>query len=228
MLIAHPNRDGSSTGTLFYPLEGAESFAALRSRRDIRRFFEKQFPDAAALIPDLEAQFFGAPTGALSEIACDPWHFQDRALLLGDSAHGIPPFLGQGLNSAFESVALLMDCFHRFAGDWEEAFRTFQRIRKPDTDAAAKLAQDNFVEMRDRIADPRFLFRKQVELELERRFFPRFISRFGMIQFSRTSYARARDFGDVNDGILDELTADAACLDDIRWREAKRMIEERL
>ncbi|MDW7996077.1 MAG: NAD(P)/FAD-dependent oxidoreductase [Bacteroidota bacterium] len=155
MLIALPNPDRSFTCTLFFPLEGELSFAALRTEADVRAFFQSEFPDVVPLMPRLTEEFFSNPTGSLLTIRCFPWSYDGKVLLLGDAAHAIVPFYGQGMNAGFEDCVLLLDFLQHYPDDWATAFRAFERFRKPHADAIAQLALENFVEMRDKVADPR-------------------------------------------------------------------------
>ncbi|GIV61645.1 MAG: kynurenine 3-monooxygenase [Rhodothermaceae bacterium] len=228
MLIALPNLDGSFTCTLFLRLEGPESFAGLAAPADVRAFFERHFPDAVPLMPDLTEEFFENPTGTLGTVRCRPWHHEDAALILGDAAHAIVPFFGQGMNCAFEDCATLDGCLERFGPDWRRVFETFYRLRKPNADAIAELSLQNFIEMRDRVADPRFLLRKQVEFELERRHPDRFIPRYSMVSFHRIPYAEVLRRGAVQEEILSELIAGVDTPDAIDWERAARHIEAAL
>ena len=176
MLIALPNIDGTFGCILFLPFEGGDiSFEALDTEAKVLSFFEAQFPDALRLMPNLIENYFGNPTGAMVTIKCSPWHVDGKALLLGDAAHAIVPFFGQGMNCAFEDCTYFLELLDRYGSDWPVLFSEFEKARKADTDAIADLAIENFVEMRDRVADPRFLFRKKVELELEKKYPGRFV-----------------------------------------------------
>ncbi|MBM3329423.1 MAG: FAD-dependent monooxygenase [Calditrichaeota bacterium] len=225
MLIALPNAEGSFTCTLFLAQQGDPGFSSLTTTATVAKFFRTYFPDTVELIPNLEGAFLAGPNGSLPKIDCWPWHIGDRLLLLGDAAHGIVPFLGQGLNCALESVALLFDILDRSGDDWAGAFDRFARERKVDTDAISVMAIENFVEMRDRVADPGFLLQKQVEHELERRFPHLFRSRYGQIQFTRVRYRDALEQGLRNDWFLGRLVGDSRGMDQIDWDEAKRQLE---
>jgi kynurenine 3-monooxygenase len=207
MLIALPNPDRSFTCTLFFPLEGERSFAALRTEADVESFFREEFPDAVPLMPRLTEEFFTNPTGSLLTIRCFPWSYNGRVLLLGDAAHAIVPFYGQGMNAGFEDCVLLLQFLEHYGYDWAAAFRAFERFRKPHADAIAQLALENFVEMRDKVADPRFLLRKKLEQYLAERYPGRFISLYTMVTFTHMPYAEALRRGRVQDKILDALMA---------------------
>ncbi|MCS7176838.1 MAG: FAD-dependent monooxygenase [Candidatus Kapabacteria bacterium] len=205
MLIALPNPDCSFTCTLFFPLEGELSFAALRTEADVLNFFRSQFPDVVPLMPALTEEFFTNPTGSLLTIRCFPWSYSGKVLLLGDAAHAIVPFYGQGMNAGFEDCVLLLDFLRRYDSDWAAAFRAFERFRKPHADAIAQLALENFVEMRDKVADPRFLLRKRLEQYLADRYPDRFVPLYTMVTFSHMPYAEALQRGRLQDRILDAL-----------------------
>ncbi|MEN3026090.1 MAG: NAD(P)/FAD-dependent oxidoreductase [Chlorobiota bacterium] len=205
MLIALPNPDRSFTCTLFFPLEGDLSFAALRTEADVLNFFRNQFPDVVPLMPALAEEFFANPTGSLLTIRCFPWSYGGKVLLLGDAAHAIVPFYGQGMNAGFEDCVLLLQFLQRYDSDWGIAFRAFERFRKPHADAIAQLALENFVEMRDKVADPCFLLRKRLEQYLADRYPDRFVPLYTMVTFSHMPYAEALRRGHLQDRILDAL-----------------------
>ena len=228
MLIALPNTDGSFTATLFLPNEGEESFSSLRGTVDVERFFARYFPDTAPLIPDLTEAFFRNPTGMLGTIRCFPWRYGGGAVVLGDAAHAIVPFHGQGMNAGFEDCVALDACIARAGGDWTAAFAAFERDRKPNADAIADMALENYVEMRDTVRDPKFLLKKTLAWKLEERFPDRFIPRYSMVMFHRLPYADAYRRGKIQAEILDELTRTATSLADVNFGRAETMIAERL
>jgi kynurenine 3-monooxygenase len=229
MLIALPNHDGTFTVTLFLPHEGEPSFASLATPGAVRRFFAAQFPDALPLIHDLDGAFFANPTGALGTVRCHPWHLDGRVVLLGDAAHAIVPFHGQGMNCAFEDCLELDACYEESGGDWARVFELFSARRKPNADAIADMALENYVEMRDSVRDPGFLLRQNVAFQLERRFPGRFARRYGLVMFrDDVPYAEAQQRGRIQEHILQELTAgidDPAAVD---YDHAGRLIEQRL
>lgn len=226
MLIALPNIDGTFACILFLPFEGADSFAQLNTPAAVQGFFEAQFPDAIPLMPDLTNNFFANPTGSMVTIKCSPWHVQDRALLLGDAAHAIVPFFGQGINCGFEDCSILLELIDGHGGDWEVIFTEFERTRKVNTDAIADLAVENFVEMRDRVADPHFLFRKKVEIALETKYPKRFVPKYAMVTFHRIPYATALQRGRVQDHMLTELCQHIDRIEDLDWDMADRLVSE--
>jgi kynurenine 3-monooxygenase len=163
MLIALPNTDGSFTCTLFFPFEGNPSFSSLKTPADVRSFFDATFTDASKLMPTLEDDFFTNATSSLVTVKCYPWIRGDRFALIGDAAHAIVPFFGQGMNCGFEDCTVLAGLIDQYNHDWQKILPEYQRLRKPDGDAIADLALNNFIEMRDKVADPAFLFQKKIE-----------------------------------------------------------------
>jgi len=228
MLIGLPNVDGSFACILFLPFEGTDSFARLSTHSDVEQFFQSRFPDAVPLLPNLRENFFANPTGAMVTIKCSPWHVRGRALLLGDAAHAIVPFFGQGINCGFEDCSVLLDLLDRWDADWERVFREFEQARKPNTDAIADLAVENFVEMRDRVADPRFLFRKKLELALQAKYPQLFVPKYAMVTFHRIPYATALKRGKVQDEMLSELSDGIERIEDLDWNKADRLVHSAL
>jgi kynurenine 3-monooxygenase len=228
MLIALPNFDGSFTCTLFLRQEGDPGFASLITPESVSDFFSREFPDASALMPTLVEDFFANPTGALGTIRCYPWHVDDTAALLGDASHAIVPFFGQGMNCAFEDCSVLNECLDEFGPDWNRVFQAYQERRKENADAIADLALENFIEMRDRVADPHFLLMKRVGLALEERFPDHFIPKYSMVTFHRIPYALALDRGRIQQRILEELTRDTDTIEDVDFDLAALLITERL
>lgn len=205
MLIALPNLDGSFTATLFLPRTGANSFDALRDDESILAFFRAEFPSALPLLPSLLEDFRTHPQGRLGTLHCAPWHIRGNALLLGDAAHAMVPFHGQGMNCAFEDVAVF-DRLLDSHDSWETLFADFERERRPDTAAIAAMALENYGEMRETVLDPAFQRRKRIGLELEQRFPDRFIPRYSMVTFHpEIGYAEALRRGAAQEAILQEL-----------------------
>jgi kynurenine 3-monooxygenase len=194
----------------------------------VLEFFQSEFPDALALMPDLADNFFANPVGSMVTIRCSPWHSDGKALLLGDAAHAIVPFFGQGINCGFEDCTVLMELLDQHGADWNKVFREFERARKENTDAIAHLAIENFVEMRDRVGDPRFLFRKKVELALQEKYPPRFVPKYSMVTFLRVPYATALKRGQVQDRMLTELCEHIDRIEDLDWEKAERLIHQEL
>jgi kynurenine 3-monooxygenase len=228
MLIALPNIDGSFACILFLPFEGADSFAQLSSPSSLMEFFKSNFPDAVPLMPNLTDNFVANPTGSMVTIKCLPWHVAGRGLLLGDAAHAIVPFFGQGINCGFEDCTYFFELLDRYGANWERVFVEFEKARKVDTDAIADLAVENFVEMRDRVADPRFLFRKKVELALEAKYPRLFVPKYAMVTFHRIPYSIAMTRGIAQDRMLAELCEGIDRIEDLDWTKAERMIRSEL
>ena len=192
MCIALPNDERTFTVTLFLPNEGDPSFATVRDGADARALFERDFADALPLIPALEEDFERNPAGLLATLYLDRWHLGDRAVLLGDAAHAMVPFHGQGMNCAFEDCVALRDLMRAHGGDTAAAFEELQRSRKPHTDAIAGMALANFVEMRDTVASPLFRLKKKLEHALHRLFPEAFLPLYNMVSFSLIPYAEAQ------------------------------------
>jgi kynurenine 3-monooxygenase len=224
MLIALPNIDGTFACILFLPFEGPDSFERLTTTTSVAEFFKTRFPDTVPLIPDMVDNFFANPTGSMVTIKCSPWHVHGRALLLGDSAHAIVPFFGQGINCGFEDCTVLLELLDQRGADWERVFGEFEQLRKTNTDAIADLAVENFVEMRDRVADPRFLLRKKVELALEAKYPRRFVPKYAMVTFHRIPYATALKRGQIQDRILDQLCDGIEGVQNLDWNKADALI----
>jgi kynurenine 3-monooxygenase len=220
MLIALPNLDGSFTVTLFLPLRGDDSFATLDGRDAVDDFFRRHFPDVVPLMPNVAREFLENPIGRMGTVYCDHWAAMDKAVLLGDAAHAMVPFHGQGMNCCFEDCAEL----HRMleaTGDWSRAFRAFEHERKPNTDAIAAMALENYVEMRDTVRDPKFMLRKELAFELERRHPDRFIPRYSMVMFHyEIPYSVAYERGRIQAAILERLTERATTLAEVDMQQA--------
>jgi kynurenine 3-monooxygenase len=227
MLIALPNFDGSFTCTLFLPFKGAVSFEAMKTGADVSAFFAEHFADALPLMEGLEEEFFAHPTGHMVTVKCAPWNDAARTLLLGDAAHAIVPFFGQGMNCGFEDCEVLDGLLERYS-DRAHAFEKFFESRKPNSDAIADMAVENFIEMRDKVADKRFLLEKAVEHILQEKFPDRYVPRYALVTFSRVPYKFAYDAGIVQAGILKELCRDLARPEEVDLRKAEQLINERL
>lgn len=228
MLIALPNTDGSFTATLFLARSGGTaSFAALTCAETAAQFFAREFPDALALMPELRAEFARHPQGQLGSVHAAPWHLEGQLLLLGDAAHAIVPFHGQGMNAAFEDC-LALDALIDAHGSWETVFAQFEAIRRPNAAAIAQMAVENYTEMRDTVLDARYLRRKSIAMGLERRFPERFIPRYSMVMFHpEIPYAEALRRGGVQAQILAELDGadDSGAADPAL---AEKLVSERL
>ena len=228
MLIALPNSDGTFACILFLPFDGPDSFAQVTTRPAVSDFFRSHFPDAVSLMPNLADEFLANPTGTMVTIKCAPWRVSGRVLLLGDAAHAIVPFFGQGINCGFEDCTCLLELLDRHGAEWNRVFSEFEVSRKVNTDAIADMAVENFVEMRDRVADSKFLFRKKVELALEAQYPRIFVPKYAMVTFHRIPYATALKRGQVQDRMLAELCDPIERIEDLDWQKADRLIRSQL
>ncbi len=227
MLIALPNPGGDFTLTLFLPTIGADSFASLRSTAHIDEFFARYFPDIVPLIPRLAETFLNNPVGVLGTVRCRPWHIDGKLLLLGDAAHAIVPFHGQGMNLAFEDCMLLDKLLAASDGDTTQAFARFDQEQHKNANAIADMALENYVEMRDTVRDPGFLLRKELSFELERRLPDHFIPRYSMVMFhDEIPYAVAQQRGEAQQRLLIELTRGHRTLQDIDLDAAAAVVRE--
>jgi kynurenine 3-monooxygenase len=202
MMIALPNPDGSFTCTLFWEFEGPRSFATTKTDDDIRRFFDEEFPDAVPLMPMLLQDFKNNPTGSLVTIRCAPWYYRDRVCLLGDAAHAVVPFYGQGMNAAFEDCVVLDECLEKFPENREHAFAEYFSRRKENADALADLAIGNFIEMRDKTASKAFRAKKKLDHLLEGILPGVYLPLYTMVTFTRIPYAKAARRARLQDGIV--------------------------
>jgi kynurenine 3-monooxygenase len=228
MLIALPNTDGSFTATLFLPTRGPASFESLDSNSAIEAFFASRFPDARPLLTDLTREFTANPVGFLGTVRTDRWHQGGSVLLIGDAAHAIVPFHGQGMNCCFEDCIELDACLERH-GDWEAVFADFFARRKPNTDAIAQMALENYLEMRERVVDPHFQLQQALSLELERRYPERFIPRYSMVMFHHEiPYREAFERGELQRKLLEDLTLTVDSIEDIDWATAETEVLSRL
>lgn len=225
MLIALPNADRSFTVTLFLPLDGPRSFAALDTPDAIAAFFASEFPSAVPLLHELQGEFADNPLGQLGTLRLTPWRLGERALLIGDAAHAVVPFHGQGMNCAFEDCALLAELMT--GADCSTAFAELEAVRKPNADAIATMAVENYQEMRDSVAQPAFLWRKQIENALTTRFPERVLSRYAQVSFTRVPYAEAQQRGALLASIIDRLQ-DAPSLDALDWPLAAELVAAQL
>lgn len=205
MLIALPNPDATFTCTLFFPMEGNPSFASLDTDEDILQFFKKTFPDVVPLMPTLLEDFRDNPTASLVTIRCYPW-VRNNTVLIGDAAHGIVPFFGQGMNAGFEDCRVLNGLLDIYEDDWDQVIPEYLRLRKPDGDAIAQLALDNFIEMRDLVADADFLLRKKIEAKLHELYPDQWVPLYSMVTFRDSMrYSEALQLGQRQREIMDEV-----------------------
>ncbi len=206
MMIALPNQDHTFTCTLFMAATGDISFDAIRTNEELHHFFGRYFPNALPLIPALETDFFRNPTSTIMTMQCFPWHYENKVSLIGDAAHAIVPFYGQGMNSGFEDCMALLDLIGNTSRpNWAEILPAFQRARKENSDAIAELSLRNFTEMRDKVADPVFVLRKQIEAHIHRHYPDQWTPLYSLVSFSHTPYAEALRISQQQDVIMNRI-----------------------
>ena len=205
MLIALPNIDSSFTCTLFLPTRGTISFSTVSTDDEIVHLFNKYFPDAITLIPDLISEFKNNPTGNLGSIYCDPWHFEDKAVILGDAAHAVVPFFGQGMNASFQDCSILNKLIEKYKSNWGLIFSEFSKLHVKNGHAIVDMALENYVEMRGHVNDPGYKKRRQLELKLERMFPEEFIPRYSMVSFHQIEYSEVYTRGEKQFNILEKI-----------------------
>lgn len=208
MMIALPNPDGNFTCTLFLPFEGEKSFANLKTKEAVKKFFDEEFASAVPLMPTLIEDFMNNPVSSLVTVKCFPWTFDYKIGLIGDAAHAIVPFYGQGMNCGFEDCVVLNDLISKHNDNWEKIFPEYQALRKPDADAIADLAIGNFVEMRDKTADPKFLLQKKIEAAFSQKHPDKWIPLYSMVTYTpEIRYSKALTEGQKQQAIMDKIMA---------------------
>jgi len=205
MMIALPNRDCSFTCTLFWPFQGDHGFESLRTPEHVLAFFARTYPDAVPLMPTLATDYFANPTGSLVTIRCWPWRSQGKVCILGDAAHAIVPFYGQGMNAAFEDCLTLAHCLAEHKSDTAAALEEFQTTRKPNADAIADMALENFIEMRDKVGSLAFLYKKKLEQEVHQLAGERLTPQYNLVSFSTVPYTQAQQRGRLLNNLLEHL-----------------------
>jgi kynurenine 3-monooxygenase len=210
MMIALPNPTGDFTCTLFVPFEGEKSFNAIETREDVEKFFAEEFPDALPMMPTLLDDYFKNPTASLVTVRCYPWVKKDKLALMGDAAHAIVPFYGQGMNCSFEDVVVMDECIEKYGSDWNKIFEEYQKLRKPNADAISQLAIQNYTEMAEKVGDQHFMHKKHIEHDLSDLYPTKFKSQYELTTFSLSPYKYALDQGVKNDLLLEKIIADKA------------------
>jgi kynurenine 3-monooxygenase len=227
MMIALPNEDGDFTCTLFMQHDKAEPcLNQLQTKDQLTDFFKKVFPDAVEHMPTLLDDFFANPTGNLLTVKCFPWHVNSKALLMGDAAHAVVPFFGQGMNCCFEDCYNFDLLVEKHGNNWSAIFEEFGNLRKQNTDAIADLAVENFVEMRDLVANPTFMLKKKADVLLEEKYPDYFISKYAMVTFHRFPYAVAKQRGQIQDKILMELCSKITTIEELNLEDAITIIRD--
>lgn len=219
MMIALPNTDNTFTCTLFFPFEGDPSFEKLKTEEEVMAFFKEHFPDAVPMMPTLLEDFFNNPTSSLITTHIQPWHYKDKSALIGDAAHAIVPFYGQGMNAGFEDCTILSRLIDKYGDDWATILKEYDKSRKPNGDAVAQLALLNFVEMRDKVADPSFLERKKIEKELGKLYPEKFISVYEMVSFSHTPYKTALSCIHAQDELLGNIMKEGDFMENLERKD---------
>ena len=225
MMIALPNPDGNFTCTLFLPFEGEKSFSNLKTKEAVKKFFEEEFPDAVPMMPSLLEDFFHNPTSSLVTVKCYPWVFDNKIALIGDAAHAIVPFYGQGMNCGFEDCVVLNELIDKHHENWDNILEEYQDLRKPDGDAIADLAIANFVEMRDKTADPKFLLQKKIEAWFSEKHPEKWIPLYTMVTYSpQIRYSTALREGNRQEEIMQQVMA----LPNIETEWSSKMVEDKM
>ena len=205
MLMALANLQGSFTCTLFMPFVGENSFESIKNEQDLTDFFAEFFPDTKEVIPDLVRDYFKNPTSYLAIMKCFPWTYEDKVALIGDSAHAIVPFYGQGMNAGFEDITILHELMQEHGDDWKTIFSEYEISRKPNADAIAELSRRNFEEMSDKTADANFILQKQIEKWFSVKHPDKWLPLYGRVTFSLQPYAEALALGDFQNEIMQQV-----------------------
>lgn len=205
MFIAMPNLDGSFTCTLFMPFEGEISFESIKTKDDAKNFFNNYFPNVMQVIDDLANDFFENPTSAMVTMKCYPWTYWDKVALVGDSAHAVVPFYGQGMNAGFEDIFILNELMTAHGDDWESIFSNYQESRKPNADAIAELSYRNFIEMSSKTSNPKFLLQKKIERRFAEKYPDKWIPTYSRVTFSDRPYVEALAIGDKQERIMEQI-----------------------
>jgi len=224
MLIALPNLDGSFTCTLFFPFKGKYSFESLKDDASILSFFKEVFPDAVSLMPTLLQDFKENPTSSLGIIRCFPWTVEDKVMLIGDASHATVPFYGQGMNSGFEDCSVFNELMEEHGDDWDACFKAYEIARKDNGDAIQDLSLHNFIVMRDKTADPKFLLQKKIEKHFSTKHPDKWLPLYSMVTFSETPYSKAWSLGQKQEAMMQDILA----LPEIESNWDSKEIEERM
>jgi kynurenine 3-monooxygenase len=225
MLMGLPNRDGSFTMTLYIPQAWFEEF---RNPGAFRKYFETNYPDAVSLMPDFEKEYEANPQGFLGTVRMKPWIYEDQIALLGDSAHAMVPFFGQGMNSGFSDVQFLLEEMNAHPDDYQTILKNYNLVQKASGDAISDMARENFVEMCDKVGDENFLLRKKVEHKLENTFPEHFRSRYGLVTYTLVPYHLVKEVGAIQDEVLDQLCHDLKSPDDLNLELARELISKKI
>jgi kynurenine 3-monooxygenase len=227
MFMALPNLDGSFTMTLYLPDDGDISFQSYKTKEDVSEFFHTYYNDSVSLMPKLVEDYLENPVGRLATVKCSPWSDNKSVALLGDAAHAVVPFFGQGMNAGFEDC-MYLNQFLDETGSWEDALRKYSQFQKGNGDAIADMAVENFTVMKEKVADSVFLFRKSVEIELEKRFPEIYRSKYGAVTYTLIPYQLCMEMGEIQKNLLDQLCEKASSLEDIDFEKAEDLIHKQM
>ena len=226
MLIGFPNLDGSFTCSLHMPFAGEPSFESLKTGSDVRSFFEEFFPDVAVLIPDLEETFLIHPPNPMVSVRCSPWTYQGQLALIGDAAHVLFPYYGQGANAGFEDCSILVECLDRHDENWPEALREYETLREPNTNAIADMCVEHYTEIRHLLADPNFLLRKTLERKVNQMYPTQYLPLYTMIAFSCMPYVEALQIDRRQHLIIDQLMSVEQISSKVDSKEVEALIDK--
>lgn len=226
MLMALANTDNSFTLTLYLPrTDHAWSFASIKTSERVKQLFHSEFKDIGSLIPELEIQFLENPQGSLGTVRFSQWHFEDSIALLGDAAHAIVPFFGQGMNCGFEDVTTLFDILESQEWDFKTSLPQYSAARIKNASAIADMALENFIEMSDKVGDQNFHFQKKIEALLEKEFPNEYRSRYGMITYTLIPYEKAQQAGHIQNRLLTTIAAHTPRIEDINLTFCRQQME---
>ncbi len=226
MLLGNPNKDDSITGSLFLSHEGEDSFASIQNTSQLLDFFQKNFRDVIELMPNLKEEFFSNPTGTMSTIQCEKWYYKDLCLLIGDAAHGIIPFFGQGMNCAFEDCRILDESLEAEKDDWSRALPSFYSKRKENTDAVAQMSLGNYHEIQKNIRSPKFNLEKAVEKEIMKRYPKQFITKHVLVMFTNVPYKDAHAVGKAQQAFIHAICQDIESIEDVNWAVVEKRLKD--
>lgn len=227
MLMALPNLDGSFTMTVYLPQKGERSFENLKTKEDITNFFEKYYKSSIPHMPEFAEEFLENPQGKLGTVRMSKWVYQDKIALIGDAAHAVVPFFGQGMNCGLEDCYYLLKYMEQFPNDWSRIFTEYDKNQRPNGNAIADMALENFIEMKDKVGDKNFLLKKAVEHKIENQFPDKYRARYGMVTYTLIPYLYAKEAGVIQNEILSELTKDLSSPDEVDMTKAEKLIDER-
>lgn len=226
-LMALPNLDGSFTMTMYLPQTGKDGFDTLKTKEDVTAFFEKYYKSSIPHMPDFANEYFENPQGKLGTVRMSHWVYKDKVALMGDAAHAVVPFFGQGMNCGMEDCFYLMSYMEKYGSDWEKVFSEYDRNQRPNGNAIADMALENFIEMQSKVADEKFLLKKAIEHKIENEFPSKYRARYGMVTYTLIPYAVAKKAGLIQQEILEELARGIESVDQVDLKKAESLIDEK-